>query len=126
MAAERRADIVIGGACDHSFLGPLLGFAQGMECGALPMLLARLENAGLSERVQSWLGHGESLPVTAEELGTVFTLGRLNAWAEHAGTTPDAVRRSLLQHCRMQWIGRLPAQRLRPCGPSARMRRRTA
>ena len=59
----------------------------------MPMLLAQLENAGLSERVQSWLGHGENLPVTAEELGTAFTPEQLNAWASHAGTTPDAVLR---------------------------------
>ena len=59
----------------------------------MPMLLAQLENAGLSERVQSWLGHGENLPVTAEELGTALTPEQLNAWASHAGTTPDAVLR---------------------------------
>lgn len=59
----------------------------------MPMLLVQLENAGLSERVQSWLGHGENLPVTAEELGTALTPEQLNAWASHAGTTTDAVLR---------------------------------
>jgi uncharacterized protein YidB (DUF937 family) len=79
-------------------LGPLsqmLGLAQGMAGGALPMLLAQLETAGLSERVQSWLGQGENLPVTAEELGAAFTPEQLNAWAEHEGTTPDAVMKAL-------------------------------
>ena len=79
-------------------LGQMLGLAQGMAGGALPMLLAQLENAGLSERVQSWLGHGENLPVTAEELEGVFTPEQLNAWAEHAGTTPDAVLQALSEH----------------------------
>ena len=79
-------------------LGQMLGLAQGMAGGALPMLLAQLENAGLSERVQSWLGHGENLPVTAQELGAVFTPEQLNAWAEHAGTTPDAVLHALSEH----------------------------
>ena len=76
-------------------LAQILGIAQGMAGGALPMLLAQLENAGLSDRVQSWLGHGENLPVTAEELGTAFTPEQLNTWAEHAGTTPDAVLRAM-------------------------------
>ncbi len=82
-------------------LGPLaqvLGLAQGMAGGALPSLLAQLENAGLSERVQSWLGHGENLPVTPEELGTAFTAEQLNTWAHHAGTTPDAVLQAMSEH----------------------------
>lgn len=79
-------------------LDQMLGLAQGMAGGALPMLLAQLENAGLSERVQSWLGHGENIPVTAQELEGVFTPEQLNAWAEHAGTSPDAVLQALSEH----------------------------
>ena len=81
-------------------LGPLsqlLGLAQGAAGGGLPSLLAQLESAGLSERVQSWLGHGDNLPVTAAELGTVFTPEQLNVWAERAGTTPDAVLQTLAE-----------------------------
>ena len=37
------------------------------------------------------MGHGESLPVTADELADVFTPQQLNSWAEQAGTTPDAI-----------------------------------
>ncbi len=85
----------MSGAGGLGALGQLLGFAQGLAGGALPMLLAQLENAGLSERVQSWLGHGENLPVTAEELAAVFTPEQLNAWAEQADTTPDAVLQAL-------------------------------
>ena len=77
-----------------SLLGPLaqvLGLAQGAAGGALPSLVAQLENAGLAEQVGSRIGHGENLPVTAEELASAFTPERLNSWAEHAGTTPDAL-----------------------------------
>lgn len=75
-------------------LGPLaqmLGFAQGAAGGGLPALLAQLENAGLGERVSSWIGPGDHLPVTADELADVFTPQQLNSWAEQAGTTPDAI-----------------------------------
>ncbi len=75
-------------------LGPLaqaLGFAQGVAGGGLPALLAQLENAGFAERVSSWTGHGENLPVTAEELASAFTPEQLNSWAAQAGTTPDAL-----------------------------------
>lgn len=82
------------------FIGSLpqvLGMLEGASGGALPAILAQLENAGLSERVQSWIGHGENLPVTAEELGTVFSPEQLDAWAEHEGTTPDAVLQALAE-----------------------------
>lgn len=82
------------------FIGSLpqvLGMLEGASGGALPAILAQLESAGLSERVQSWIGHGENLPVTAEELGTVFSPEQLNAWAEHEGTTPDAVLQALAE-----------------------------
>jgi len=75
-------------------LGPLaqaLGFAQGVAGGGLPALLAQLENAGLAERVESWTGHGENLPVTPEELASAFTPEQLNSWALQAGTTPEAL-----------------------------------
>ncbi len=81
--------------------GPLsqaLGLAQGAAGGGLPALLAQLENAGLSDRVHSWLGHGENLPVTEAELEAAFSPEQLNAWAEHAGTTPNAVLQTLAQH----------------------------
>ena len=75
-------------------LGPLaqmLGVAQGAAGGGLQALLAQLENAGLTERVRSWVGHGENLPVTAEELASAFTPEQLNSWAAQAGTTPEAL-----------------------------------
>lgn len=84
--------ILLGG------LGEMLGLAQGMAGGALPMLLSQLENAGLAERVQSWLGHGENLPVTPAELGTAFTPEQVDVWAQHAGTTPDAVLQAMSEH----------------------------
>ena len=76
------------------FLGPLsqvLGLAQAMAGGGLPMLLAQLENAGLAERVRSWVGSGENLPVTPEELAAVFTPEQLIEVAATAGTTPAAL-----------------------------------
>lgn len=79
-------------------LAQMLGLAEGAAGGALPVILAQLEQGGLSEQVRSWLGSGENLPVTAEELGSVFTPEQLNAWAEHAGTTPDAVLQVLAEH----------------------------
>jgi uncharacterized protein YidB (DUF937 family) len=70
-------------------LTQLVGLAQGAAGGGFPALLAQFENAGLGERFQSWVGHGENLPVTEAELERAFTPEQLNAWAEHVGASPD-------------------------------------
>jgi uncharacterized protein YidB (DUF937 family) len=75
----------------------ILGAAQGAAGGELASLVAQLENAGLADRVRSWLGHGENLPVTAEELSAAFTPEQLNDWAIQGGTTPEAVLAVLAQ-----------------------------
>lgn len=78
-------------------LGPLaqiFGLAQGAAGGAFPALVAQLENAGLSERVHSWMGHGENHPVTPDELKGAFTPAQLDHWAEQTGVT----HAELLQH----------------------------
>jgi len=79
-------------------LAELLGMIEGAAAGTLPVILSQLENAGLSGRVQSWVGHGDNLPVTAAELETAFSPEQLNAWAEHAGTTPAAVLEAMAVH----------------------------
>ena len=71
------------------YLVQILGIAQGAAGGGLPALLAQLENAGLSERVRSWIGHGDNLPVTAAELERAFTPDQLNDWSARTGTPPD-------------------------------------
>ena len=78
-------------------LTQIVGAAQGAAGGGLPALLAQMENAGLGAEVQSWVGHGENLPVTPEQLGTVFPREQVEAWAREAGTTPEAVLKLLAE-----------------------------
>jgi uncharacterized protein YidB (DUF937 family) len=78
-------------------LTQIVGVAQGAAGGGLPALLAQLENVGLGEEVRSWIGHGENLPVTPEQLEKVFPREQLEAWAEQAGTTPEALLKVLAE-----------------------------
>jgi uncharacterized protein YidB (DUF937 family) len=76
-------------------LASLLALAQGATGGGLPGLVAQLENAGLAEKVRSWVGHGENLPLTVEELERALPRADVEAWAKEAGTTPEAVLKLL-------------------------------
>jgi uncharacterized protein YidB (DUF937 family) len=86
------------------FLGPImgnlaqvLGIAQAAGGGWLTGMITQLENAGLSAQVQSWVGHGENLPVTEAELAQAFSAEDLKKWADEAGTTPQALLKVLAE-----------------------------
>jgi uncharacterized protein YidB (DUF937 family) len=66
-------------------LGQLLGTAEGSTGGALPVILAQLENAGLGEQVKSWLGPDSNLPITAEHILAAIPPEQLNAMADKLG-----------------------------------------
>jgi uncharacterized protein YidB (DUF937 family) len=74
-----------------AFLTQIVSLVQGAAGGGFPALLAQFENAGLGERIRSWMGHGDNLPVTEAELEQVFSPEQLNSWAEHVGASPDAM-----------------------------------
>ena len=79
-------------------MGPLaqvLGAAEGAGAGWLPAIVAQLENAGLAEKVRSWVGHGENQPLTAAELGGALTPEQLSSLAARTGTEPAVLLESL-------------------------------
>src|SRR5258708_18574347 len=50
-------------------LGEVLG--NGSQ-GGLSAIVAKLQQAGLGDQVKSWLGNGQNLPITAEQLQQVL------------------------------------------------------
>src|ERR1700748_904754 len=40
--------------------------------GGLSAIVAKLQQAGLGDQVKSWLGNGQNLPITAQELQEVL------------------------------------------------------
>ncbi len=78
-------------------LGQLLGTAEGSTGGALPVLLAQFEQAGLGEHVQSWLGNNQNLVLTAEQVVAAIPPEQLDAMAEKVGI-PRAEMAAVLAH----------------------------
>lgn len=50
-------------------LGEVLGSGQQ---GGLSAIVAKLQQAGLGDQVKSWIGNGQNLPITAEQLQQVL------------------------------------------------------
>lgn len=72
---------LLGGASGAlgGMLGSLLGGSSKVQsqagtqvAGGLEQFIDSLKNAGLGEQVQSWMGNGENLPVSAEQLQNIL------------------------------------------------------
>lgn len=68
----------------------VMGLLQGNQ-GGLGALLARLNEAGLGEQVASWIGKGQNLPVSAEQISQVFGNSALGDMAAQLGMPSEQV-----------------------------------
>ena len=61
-------------------------------------LLAALQNGGLGPQVKSWLGNGQNLPITADQLKAVLGNTQVQDIARHIGLPVDEVLKLLAQY----------------------------
>ncbi len=57
--------------------------------GGLQGLLAQLGQGGLAQQVQSWVGTGQNMPVSADQLMQALGGGQLGALAQQFGMSAD-------------------------------------
>jgi|SRR5690242_13637817 uncharacterized protein YidB (DUF937 family) len=98
------------------FLGQMLGSIMGGQQGGQPTaitgilqqllasdgggvasLVSRFQAAGLGTQAQSWVAEGDNMPVSAGQIGQVFSPEQLQGWANQAGTTPDKLQAVLAE-----------------------------
>ena len=75
-------------------LGLLAGDGQG---GGLAGLMRNFKEAGLGEQVSSWIGSGQNLPVSGEQLGQVFGADQMSQMAERMGLSTGDLGAQLSQ-----------------------------
>ena len=61
-------------------------------------LVAALEKGGLGPQVQSWLGSGQNLPITADQLKAVLGNAQVQDFARHLGVPVDEMLKLLAQY----------------------------
>lgn len=78
-----------------SALGGLL--ANDGEHGGLDALVAKFSQAGLGDVVNSWIGHGANLPISADQLSGVLGSDAVGAIASRLGVDPAQASGQLAQ-----------------------------
>lgn len=86
-----------GGQPASTGVGGALG---GMLAGAggLPGLVQKFEQAGLGDKVQSWLGDGSNQPVSTDEVGSALGHGTVQEMAARYGIDTNVLLGQLSQH----------------------------
>jgi uncharacterized protein YidB (DUF937 family) len=99
-------ELNLGGALEgalgqiESGAGPSLinALLARTQFGDLNGLLGQLQQGGLQKQVQSWLGPGANMPVTADQLKAVLSNSQVQEMARHLGLPVDAAMTMLAQH----------------------------
>jgi uncharacterized protein YidB (DUF937 family) len=97
-----------------SLTGALGGSLSQVEAAAMPALVsavlaktnlgdlqgivAQLQQGGLGNQVQSWLGGGANLPISPDQLRSALGSDQVRQLAEHFGVSPDAALKLLSDH----------------------------
>ncbi len=84
-----------GGDMLMRVLGGLLNQSGG--AGGLAGLVQQLQQGGLGDAVQSWVGHGQNLPVSPEQLHAALGGDQVSAMAQEAGVPQDDLMAQLSQ-----------------------------
>ena len=96
-------DSVLGAVAGHiqqqgginQVLGSLL--ANNSELGGLSGLAEKFNQAGMGDIVSSWIGKGENLPVSADQIASVLGQGTLGNIASQLGLDPSQASGQLAQ-----------------------------
>lgn len=82
------------GAVLPAVLGEVLG--SGSQ-GGLSAIVAKLQQAGLGDQVKSWLGNGQNLPITAQQLQEVLGSDAVRQLAAKYNIPVDQISQILAQ-----------------------------
>ena len=75
-------------------LSEVLGSGSG---GGLSAIVAKLQQAGLGDQVKSWIGNGQNLPITAEQLQQVLGSDTIKQLAARFNIPVDQLSKMLAQ-----------------------------
>ena len=84
----------LGGAILPAVLGEVMG--NGGQ-GGLSAVVAKMQQSGLGDQVKSWLGNGQNLPITAEQLQQVLGSDTVKQLAARFNIPVDQLAKALAQ-----------------------------
>src|ERR1700679_3858821 len=84
----------LGAAVLPAVLGEVMGTGNQ---GGLSAIVAKLQQAGLGDQVKSWIGNGQNLPITADQLKQVLGSDAVRQLAAKYNIPVDQITQILAQ-----------------------------
>jgi len=81
----------------NNLLNAVMGMLASPQAGGIQGLVQQFAGKGLGNVVNSWVGTGANLPVTADQIQSVLGTGTLAKLASQAGIAPEQVSQQLSQ-----------------------------
>jgi uncharacterized protein YidB (DUF937 family) len=80
-----------GGGDQNPLLSILTSMMQSDSEGSsgLGQIVQQFQQSGLGDAVQSWIGSGENLPISADQIMEALGSGRVSEMAQQAGIAPE-------------------------------------
>jgi uncharacterized protein YidB (DUF937 family) len=88
-------------------LGKMMGDKGGMaqialemfnQNGGLTGILDKFKEGGLAEQAASWVGKGENMPISAEQISSVLGNSAIAEMAAKFGIDPDTLSNKIAEH----------------------------
>ena len=102
----------LGAAVLPAVLSEVLGSGGGQ--GGLSAIVAKLQQGGLGDQVKSWIGTGQNLPITAEQLQQVLGSDTVKQLAARFNIPVDQLSQILAQQLPKAVDGASPNGHLPP------------
>lgn len=85
-----------GGKTD--LLSALAGLLGNQQAGGLSGLVQQFAGKGLGDIVNSWVGTGQNMPITPQQIQQGLGSDTIKQLAQKAGVQPDQISSMLAQH----------------------------
>lgn len=72
-----------------SAVGAILSYVNSPQVGGVAGLQQMFQQGGLGHVLSSWVGNGQNLPISADQLQSVLHSGALQKAAQKAGMDPE-------------------------------------
>lgn len=87
----------VGSKDGSSLMSLVTGLLTNPNNGGLAGLLEKFKAGGLGNVANSWVSSGENLPISAEEVQSVFGAEQIQQMASKAGIAPEALSGKLAE-----------------------------
>jgi uncharacterized protein YidB (DUF937 family) len=81
----------IGGQQQGAITNLVTGLLTNPESGGLAGLLDQFKSGGLGHLAESWVGTGQNLPISAEQIQSVLGSDQVRQMAAQVGIAPEAL-----------------------------------